>query len=174
MPSARCSAPAARPPAPGAADPAGRRTVFAAANPLPFSHTPRNQTYDLLLLSAVFWGKQKSTTSGDGVVESSNRGALCVPLPLQALASPGGETALDDTLVSISPVQTLSWCLHHFAAAVRIPAVALPTGRDSINKYTVKQNAVPVNPGPVQNMKKGSKISPNVWLVDRTDVWYNI
>ncbi len=48
--------------------------------------------------------------------------------PSQALASRGGETALDDTLDSISPVQTILWCLHHFAAAVLIPAVALPTG----------------------------------------------
>jgi hypothetical protein len=56
---------------------------------------------------------------------------MLLALPLQALASPGGETALDDTLVSISPVQTLSWCLHHFAAAVHIPAVALPTGEHS-------------------------------------------
>jgi hypothetical protein len=68
-----------------------------------------------------------------------------VPPPLQALASPGGETALDDTLVSISPVQTLSWCLHHSAAAVRIPAVALPTGRNSL-LFIIKQNAAPVNP----------------------------
>ena len=31
------------------------------------------------------------------------------------------------------PVQTISWCLHHFAATVRIPAVALPTEQLYLN-----------------------------------------
>ena len=63
--------------------------------------------------------------------EHASRGggkrALHIPYhaTVQALASRGGETALDDTLVSISPVQTLSWCLHHSAAAVRIPRGSL-------------------------------------------------
>ena len=48
---------------------------------------------------------------------------------VQALASPGGETALDGTLVSMPTVQTLASCLHDSAAAVHILMVALPTGR---------------------------------------------
>ena len=31
------------------------------------------------------------------------------------------------------PVQTISWCLHHFAATVHIPAVALPTEHFYLN-----------------------------------------
>ena len=50
-------------------------------------------------------------------------------LTVQALASPGGETALDGTLVSMPTVQTLASCLHDSAAAVHILMVALPTGR---------------------------------------------
>jgi len=60
-----------------------------------------------------------------------------MPIPLhrltvRALASQGGEIALDDTFVSISPVHTLLWCLHHFAAATHILMAALPTGPDSV------------------------------------------
>ena len=46
-------------------------------------------------------------------------------IPLQALASRGGEAALDTTLVSIVPAQTILWCLHHFAAAAHIPRGSL-------------------------------------------------
>jgi hypothetical protein len=47
---------------------------------------------------------------------------------VQALALEGVETALCCTLFSIQPVQTCAECLHSFAAAVRIPVGALPTG----------------------------------------------
>ena len=47
---------------------------------------------------------------------------------VRALASQGGEVALDSALFSTGPVQTNEGCLHPFAAATHIPAVALPTG----------------------------------------------
>ena len=47
---------------------------------------------------------------------------------VQASASQGGEVALDPALHSTEPAQTSGGCLHPFAAATHIPAVALPTG----------------------------------------------
>ena len=52
---------------------------------------------------------------------------------VRALASQGGEVALDSALFSTGPVQTSVECLHSFAAATHIPVVALPTGRDFMN-----------------------------------------
>ena len=53
-------------------------------------------------------------------------------IPLQALASRGGEAALDTTLVSIVPAQTILWCLHHFAAAAHIPRGSLTYRTDFV------------------------------------------
>ena len=48
---------------------------------------------------------------------------------VQALAPQGGEIALGHALRTTRPVQTSALCLHSFAAATHIPAVALPTGQ---------------------------------------------
>jgi len=48
---------------------------------------------------------------------------------VQALAPPGGEIALDHALKIDKTCSTIARCLHLFAAATHIPAVALPTGR---------------------------------------------
>ena len=66
--------------------------------------------------------------------EHASRGggkrALHIPYhaTVQALASRGGEVALNPAFCSTGPVQTNEGCLHPFAAATHIPTVALPTG----------------------------------------------